>query len=102
MVQSIFEERQSDEQAPSVAVPRVWIGFIFAAAYLVAEFAVVLLSDGEQLNALLLIIAIGGWFYWLYCVHRFHRILEEMSSARYPISTGQAVAGHIIPFYNFY
>ncbi|MGB6865830.1 MAG: protein kinase, partial [Candidatus Aminicenantaceae bacterium] len=54
-------------------------------------------------DLLLYLLAIGlvGTVYWLFCVHRFHKILREMNRS-YQISPGAAVGYHFIPFYNFY
>jgi hypothetical protein len=81
----------------------VWFGFIFAGAFFVGEFAVDLLELEESLAKLVLIlVALGGWIYWLVCVHRFHKILREVSRNHYPISGAEAVGKHFIPFYNLY
>jgi len=83
--------------------PWVWFGFLFALAFLVAEFlAVGLELDHQSFQFLFILIVLSGWIYWLFCVHRFHKILAEMTSNRYPISPGEAVGKHFIPFYNFY
>jgi hypothetical protein len=49
-----------------------------------------------------LLFLIGAWIYWLWCVHRYHDIMLHVSGYRHPISPGQAVARHFIPFYNLY
>jgi hypothetical protein len=83
--------------------PWVWFGFLFALAFLVAEFLEVGLElDHPSFQFLFILIVLSGWIYWLFCVHRFHKILAEMTSNRYPISPGEAVGKHFIPFYNFY
>lgn len=83
--------------------PWVWFGFLFALAFLVAEFLEVGLDlDPQSFQILFVLIILAGWIYWLVCVHRFHKILDEMTRSRYPISPGEAVAKHFIPFYNFY
>jgi hypothetical protein len=81
-------------------LPQVWIGFIFAGAFLFAEF---IESEIEQgITNLTFIINISGGVYWLFCVHRFHKILGELSPTKYPISPAAAVGYHLIPFYHFY
>ena len=90
------------EQAPTSSFPLVWLGFAFAFAFLVMEFAEVLFFPEDSLLLLLYAVAFGGWVYWLFCVHRLHRILEEMTSNRYPVSPTESVYKHFIPFYNFY
>ena len=79
----------------------VWIGFLFAVAFLIQELLALFLEMDESLAHLLLVlIAISGWIYWLFCVSRFHKILGEVSRNQYPISTFEAVGKHFIPFYN--
>jgi MFS family permease len=96
------EPRFQDRPAVSSA-PWVWVGFIFAAGFLMAEFAELLLGlEKESFQFVFVIIVIGGWIYWLVCVHRFHRILAEMTADRYPIQPAEAVGKHFIPFYNLY
>ena len=58
--------------------------------------------DEEMVTAQLILIALAGWIYWLFCVFRFHKILLEISRNHYPISSGEAVWKHFIPFYNLY
>ncbi len=83
--------------------PWVWFGFLFALAFLVAEFLEVGLElDHQSFQLLFILIILAGWIYWLFCVHRFHKILGEMTFNRYPISPGEAVGKHFIPFYNLY
>jgi hypothetical protein len=83
--------------------PWVWFGFLFALAFLVAEFLEVGLElDRQSFQFLFILIILAGWIYWLFCVHRFHKILGEMTFNRYPISPGEAVGKHFIPFYNLY
>ncbi|MGB6339786.1 MAG: hypothetical protein WBF32_08425, partial [Candidatus Aminicenantaceae bacterium] len=89
-------------QRPFSALPKVWIGFIIAGVFLLVEL--IALASGYDMDDLLLyLLAIGlvGTVYWLFCVHRFHKILREMNRS-YQISPGAAVGYHFIPFYNFY
>ena len=90
-----------DEVPARSSPPWLWIGFIFAVAFLFQEtLAVILESDEAQVNLTLILIGLAGWIYWLFCVHRFHKILLEMSRNQYPIGAGEAVGKHFIPFYN--
>jgi hypothetical protein len=83
--------------------PWVWFGFLFALAFLVAELLYVALDlDQQSFQVVFILIILTGWIYWLFCVHRFHKILGEMTFNRYPISPGEAVGKHFIPFYNLY
>ena len=93
---------QQDQPATS-SPPWVWFGFAFAIAFLVAEFIEVFLDmDQESFRLVFVMIILAGWAYWLFCVHRFHKILAEMTQNRYPIQPGEAVGKHFIPFYNLY
>jgi len=91
------------EEVPAKSSPAwVWLGFIFAAAFLFQETLAVLLEFEEAVtNLTLILIGLAGWIYWLFCVFRFHKILIEMSRNQYPVGAGEAVGKHLIPFYNF-
>lgn len=103
-MQTFLNSDQHLEDRPAVSSPPwVWFGFVFAIAFLVAEFAELLFDlDKESFQLVFVIIVLAGWIYWLVCVHRFHKILAEMTGHHYPIAAGEAVAKHFIPFYNFY
>jgi len=91
----------TEEQTPRSSPPWVWVGFLFAGAFFVIEILFVILELEEPvIDGFLTLILIGGWIYWLVCIHRIHKILAELTSNRYPISPGEAAGKHIIPFYN--
>lgn len=109
---SIFESNStaaapSQEQVPTSSLPHVWVGFVFVVVFFAAEIFEVV-SAGFDESAIpavsfkLILVALAGWVYWLFCVHRFHKVLDEASGGSYPVSTTSAVVGHIVPFYNFY
>lgn len=90
-----------EEQIPTSSPPWVWVGFLFAGAFFVLEILFVVLELDETLiNAVLTLFMVGGWIYWLVCIHRIHKILAELTRYRYSISPGEAALKHIIPFYN--
>jgi hypothetical protein len=94
---------EQDELPADSPLLSVWFGFIFAGAFFVGELVVVFLGLEESMAGFVLIlVALGGWIYWLVCVHRFHKILREVSRNHYPFSGGEAVGKHFIPFYNLY
>jgi hypothetical protein len=96
-------DQHLDDRAAVSSPPWVWFGFVFAIAFLVAEFVELFLDlDQQAFQSVFVIIVLSGWIYWLFCVHRFHKILAEMTRNRYPIQPGEAVGKHFIPFYNFY
>ena len=99
--QSGTAEETVDRPAKS-SLPWVWFGFVFAVAFLAAEFAELFMELDKSFQLVFVIIVLSGWIYWLVCVHRFHKILEEMTRQRYPISAGESVLKHFIPFYNVY
>src|SRR5437763_5374882 len=100
MFNSIIET-ESVEQMPQSSPPWVWIGFLFAGAFFVVEVTMTLLRvDDVSLRVALLPIAVGGWIYWLVCIHRIHKILNELTRNHYPYTPGEAAAKHIIPLYN--
>jgi hypothetical protein len=90
-----------DELPAKSSLPWVWFGFIFPIAFLLEETLGIVLELEESLTTLILIlIGVSGWIFWMACVHRFHKILQEMSRNQYPISPAEAVWKHFIPFYN--
>jgi hypothetical protein len=100
-------QRAIYSQEPVPTLRRIWVGFALAFAFLVAEFVDVAAGDSPGAKMGLLGTAIAGWLYWLACVQRFHTILNQISphvagASTYPITPGQAVGYHFIPFYNFF
>jgi hypothetical protein len=92
---------ETDEQLPHSSPPWVWVGFLFAFAFFVIEVLFVALDLEERgVNLILMFVLIGGWIYWLVCIHRIHKILAELTRNKYPISPGEAAGYHFIPFYN--
>jgi hypothetical protein len=91
-----------EELIPRTSSPYVWVGFLFAGAFLTGEFISVFLEDEEALNTPLILIVIAAWFYWLYCIHRIHKILAELTDYRYPVEPGRAAARHVFPVYNLF
>jgi hypothetical protein len=92
-----------DELPAKHPLPWVWFGFIFAIAFFVEEFVAIFLElDPMVAKLVLVLLYLGGWIYWLFCVGRFHTILREISRNHYSITNAEAVGKHFIPFYNFY
>lgn len=92
------------EQVPTTRPPIVWLGFIFAAIFLFVEivFVILFMEDDSKMMVGLGLVGMPGVIYWLYCVHRFHKVLRELTHGRYPISPWGAALRHFIPFYNLY
>ena len=91
-----------DELIPRTSFPYVWVGFLFAGAFLTGELISVFLEDEAAVDTPLVLIFVAGWFYWLYCIHRIHRILAELTDYRYPVDPGKAAARHVLPIYNLF
>lgn len=87
-------------------VPRIWIGFVFAAMVLACEFLDEGLGIREKLGGgkldLTALAFIFGFMYWLFCIGRFHTIVQRISFSTYPISPAAAVCKNFRPFYNLY
>ena len=81
-------------------LPSLWIGYGTAVAFLAAELMAVMLATNW--GGLFLLISIGGWLYWLYCVYKYHDVMSRIQGYDHPISSGRAVGMHWIPFYNLY
>jgi hypothetical protein len=102
-MQTLFAEPEILDRPARSSPPWVWFGFVFAGTFLISEFVVVFMELDESVTKLLfVVIVLAGGIYWLFCIHRFHKILGEMSVNRYPISPAEAVSKHFIPFYNVY
>ena len=100
MFNSIIET-ESVEHVPQSSPPWVWVGFVFAGAFFLIGVTMVLLRvDEATFQVILVPIALAGWIYWLVCIHRIHKILNELTANRYPYTPGEAAAKHLIPFYN--
>jgi len=100
MFTSIIDTDPAEAPAES-SPPWVWIGFLFAGTFFMLELLFVILElDEPVINLFLTLLMVGGWIYWLVCIHRIHKILAELTRNRYPISPGEAAGKHIIPFYN--
>ena len=93
---SIKIEKDSGEWKGEVSdLPAMWIAFAYVAASLLA----VIPMGNIYLTSL---VSSCAMIYWLFCIHRFHKILGELSITKYPISPGTAVGFHFIPFYSLY
>jgi hypothetical protein len=90
-----------EELPAKSSLPWVWFGFLFVVAFVAEETLLFTIEmDPEVANVVLIVIALAGWIYWLFCVNRFNNILREVSRNHYPITGAEAVGKHFIPFYN--
>ena len=102
MFNSITDQYGS-EQMPKSSPPWVWVGFLFAGAFLLIEILFVALDlDERSIDLFLRLILFAGGIYWLACVYKIHKILEELTRGRYPYSPIGAALRHFIPFFNIY
>jgi hypothetical protein len=92
---------QDGEAVPHTSLPWVWPGFIFAFAFFAAEVVSLALAwEDADTSILFLIIVLAGTAYWLFCVYRFHQVLNQMARRSYPVSPGEAVWKHFVPILN--
>src|SRR5262249_7979909 len=105
--------RGAQEQGPIYStepvspLPKMWIGVLLAFGFLAAELVESMQGNPTEIGAFTLIAGLAGWVYWLFCVQRFHTILNQISprvagEPSYPITPSKAVRYHFIPFFNFY
>ncbi|MFH1854205.1 MAG: hypothetical protein ABH815_02725 [Candidatus Omnitrophota bacterium] len=88
-----------------IKFPKIWAGYIFAVLFFI--FEIVELSIHPDLaektpDPLIIIISIGAYIYWLFCVYKIHNILDKVTMHKYPIPSWKAVVYHFIPFYNIF
>jgi hypothetical protein len=77
-------------------LPRMWIGLILAGLCLICQLL------GAYVEELVYVFGLAGTCYWLFCVHRIHKVLCEFTRAAYPISPRRAVGFQFIPLYKYY
>ena len=87
-----------DEQARRL--PKLWVGFVFAALYFVAiPIEAVIRPDAfkeEHPFGFFVVFFVAGWFYWLFCVYRYHQIMNSIpgTDIRFP----KMLLSHVISF----
>jgi hypothetical protein len=85
-------------------LPRVWPGYVVALVFTLIASGEILVDPtaAERQTLLTYLTWLVGIAYWLFCVHRFHRVLAESTGGSHPISPGRAAGFHLIPFFNLY
>jgi hypothetical protein len=78
------------------------IGFVVGVIELAYANDPDILESEEPFIGYYLIFNLAGWFYWLYCVYKFHDAIERTPGYSHPITSSWAVAMHFVPLYNFY
>src|SRR5260221_13666078 len=83
-------------------LPRVWPGYLIGLAFiLIASGEMIVDRTAAQQETLLTYVTwLVGLAYWLFCVHRFHRVLRESTGGAYPISPAPPAGVPPISFYN--
>ena len=84
--------------------PKVWLGYVVLTLY-VLLVGLFLPEDAQFETADKVIIRVGSLIvlaYWLFCIHRLHWVIAEITNNKYPISPGKASGFHLIPIYNLY
>jgi hypothetical protein len=86
------------------AYPRMAVGFILIAVCWSMRMLAPHYS-GQQRSSLQtvgLLAGFAGYIYWLFCIHRFHKILAEYTRNKYPIPAWKSVAFLFIPLFSVY
>ncbi|MBZ5498052.1 MAG: hypothetical protein LAP85_16750 [Acidobacteriia bacterium] len=87
-------------------LPKMWIGILLGILFLVLELIEGVSSPNVEgptgATVASLLTSFSIWFYWLYCVFKFHDAVGRIPGYQHPITPARAVALHFVPFYNFY
>src|SRR6516162_5181188 len=86
------------------AYPRMLVGFGLLAIWGVMRAAASRYNAefGGSLTVAALLAGLVGYVYWMFCVHRIHKILREYTKDKYPIAPWKSVTYHFIPGYSLY
>lgn len=79
-------------------LPRLWIGFATATVCLGCQFLVAAPLNGS----LALVFGLIGSCYWIFCVHRIHKVLADYTRCTYSISPLKAVLLQFVPIYEYF
>ncbi len=107
MPEKTIQHGAVDGQAATVAVgpilpplPEVRLGLLFAGSLLFADIMGAVVGD-FGLHMFRILVLLAGVAYWLFCVYRLHRIVNELEPG-YPISPEVAVGLHFPPFFSLF
>jgi uncharacterized membrane protein YidH (DUF202 family) len=78
-----------------VSLPKMWVGIGLACICLAFQ-----LIDPMGMGPVLLVSVIGTC-YWMFCVHRLHRVLADYTLKTYGISPRRAVGFQFIPIFGY-
>jgi hypothetical protein len=86
------------------AYPRMLVGFGLLAIWGAARVEALRYNADlkSALTAAALLAGLAGYVYWMFCVHRIHKILREYTKGTYPIAPWKSVTYHFIPGYSLY
>jgi hypothetical protein len=103
------EDDDSSVESASTRVsplPKIWIGFVLAALFILyqlfLDFLPAIFRTRYGFPGGASVICLSAMAYWLFCVYRFHRILEETTHGQYPVEAKRAAVLHLVPVYNLY
>ena len=94
--------REFKLEAVSVRLPRMAVGYVLAGICLMAEIGLFTGIKSVEARVVALVAGLLGSGYWLFCVHRIHRITAQATSGAYPISPRRALWFHFIPIFSLY
>lgn len=77
-------------------LPKPWIGIGLAVLCLLSQLG------GRSLVGFVWLMSAFGSCYWLFCIHRIHKVLAEYTNGSYPISARRAVGFQFIPLFEYY
>jgi hypothetical protein len=80
----------------------IWIGLVMCGVVFATEIASVSGGHGFVPQWYFYVAEIAAFVYYLMCVYRFHRILQEVTFGDYSIKPAEAVYSHLIPLLNIY
>jgi hypothetical protein len=86
----------------AIRLPRMWIGYVMAAFCLLIEIPR-WLNKGSSSGDLATAALLGnffGWIYWLFCVHRMHKVLARATHSSYQTTPRRAIWLQFVPLYN--
>ncbi len=74
-------------------LPRMWIGMALA--------TICLFSQVIDNTGLVVLTSLVGSCYWMFCIHRIHKVLREHTISSYSISPRKAVGLQLIPLFGY-
>jgi hypothetical protein len=83
-------------------LPPVAFGYISVALFWVATFIDTEIDPNAFFGPFMFITHLVGYGFWLFCIYRFHRILNQITAGSYAISPWVSVGFHFIPIVNLW